>query len=83
MIISDAETMLTESGRLEHIQLGERFKKRLPDLMGGSYQKDAFVFRHTYKVIRTPHVRHRCTKTTVLSCQRCLIYTGVEEMNYI
>jgi len=28
-------------------------------------------------------VRHQCRITTVLSCHRCLINTGVEKMNYI
>jgi hypothetical protein len=29
------------------------------------------------------HIRHQCRKTTVLSCKRCLIKTGVEKMNNI
>ncbi len=32
---------------------------------------------------RTAHIRHQCRKTTVLSCQRCLINTGIEKMNNI
>jgi hypothetical protein len=31
----------------------------------------------------TAHIRHQCRKTTVLSCHRCLINSGVEEMNNI
>ncbi len=31
----------------------------------------------------TSHIRHQCRKTTVLSCHRCLINTGVEKMNNI
>ncbi len=31
----------------------------------------------------TVRIRHQCKKTTVLSCHRCLINTGVEKMNYI
>ncbi len=31
----------------------------------------------------TAHVRHQRSKTTVLSCHRCLIKTVVEKMNYI
>jgi len=31
----------------------------------------------------TAHIRHQCRKTTVLSCHRCLIKTGVEKMNSI
>jgi len=31
----------------------------------------------------TVHNRHQCKKTTVLSCQRCIINTGVEKMNNI
>jgi len=27
----------------------------------------------------TVHIRHQCRKTTVLSCHRCLINTGVEK----
>jgi hypothetical protein len=32
---------------------------------------------------RTARSREQCRKTTVLSCHRCLINTGVEEMNSI
>ncbi len=32
---------------------------------------------------RRAHIRHQCRKTTVLSCHRCLINTGVEKMNNI
>jgi len=32
---------------------------------------------------RTGHIRHQCRTTTVLSCHRCLIKTGVEKMNNI
>ncbi len=28
-------------------------------------------------------IRHQCNKTTVLSCYRCLINTGVEKMSNI
>ncbi len=35
------------------------------------------------KANRRAHIRHQCRKTTVLSCHRCLINTGVEKMNYI
>jgi hypothetical protein len=28
-------------------------------------------------------IKHQCRKTTVLSCHRCLINTGVEKMNNI
>ena len=31
----------------------------------------------------TVHIRHLCRKTAVLSCHRCLINTGVENVNYI
>ncbi len=31
---------------------------------------------------RTAHIRHQCRKTTLLSCHRCLINTGVEKMSY-
>ncbi len=30
---------------------------------------------------RTACIRHQCRKTTVLSCHRCLLNTGVEKMN--
>ncbi len=33
--------------------------------------------------IRTACIRHQCRKTTVKSCHRCLINTGVEKMNSI
>ncbi len=29
----------------------------------------------------TEHIRHQCRQTTVLSCPRCLINSGVEKMN--
>ncbi len=29
---------------------------------------------------RTAHIRHKCRKTTVLNCHRCLINTVVEKM---
>ncbi len=29
---------------------------------------------------RATHIRHQCRKTTVLSCHRCLINTGVEKL---
>ncbi len=32
---------------------------------------------------RTAHIRHLCGITTVLSCHRCLVNTGVEKMNNI
>jgi hypothetical protein len=32
---------------------------------------------------RTTHIRHQCRKTTVLSCHRCIINTGVEKINNI
>jgi hypothetical protein len=31
----------------------------------------------------TEHIRHRCKKTTVLSCLRRLIYNGIEKINNI
>jgi hypothetical protein len=33
------------------------------------------------KANRRAHNRHQCRETTVLSCHRCLIDTGVEKMN--
>jgi hypothetical protein len=37
----DQESELTESGKLEHFQLGERYKKRLPNLIG-QFGNDSF-----------------------------------------
>jgi hypothetical protein len=41
-------------------------------------------FEHCRKNIAlnngTAHIQHQCRKTTVLSCHRCLIKTGVEKM---
>ncbi len=37
----------------------------------------------TSPVQQTACIRHQCRKTTVLSCYRCLINTGVEKMNNI
>jgi hypothetical protein len=28
---------------------------------------------------RTAHIRHQCSETTVLTCQRCVINTGIEK----
>ncbi len=42
-------------------------------------EERALKFEHN----RTARIRHKCRKTTVLSCHRCLINTGVEKMNYI
>jgi len=38
----EVESELTESGKLEHHELGQRFKKRLPTVLGGEYIKDDF-----------------------------------------
>jgi hypothetical protein len=32
---------------------------------------------------RRAHIRHQCWKTTVLSCHKDLINTGIEQMNSI
>ncbi len=32
---------------------------------------------------RRAHIRHQCIKTTVLSCHRCLINTGIDKLNNI
>jgi hypothetical protein len=32
---------------------------------------------------RSARIRHKCRKTTVLSCHRCLINPGIEKMNNI
>jgi hypothetical protein len=46
------------------LQIGQRFKKRLPDLMGGSFQTGTFQFRHTHKVLWVVRKwRHRHLKT--------------------
>jgi hypothetical protein len=42
-----------------------------------------WMFCPTVSYNRTAHIRHLCQKTTVLSCHRYLINTGVEKMNYI
>ena len=34
------DSLLTESGKLEHVQFGQRMKKRLPTLLGGSYNPE-------------------------------------------
>jgi len=36
-----------------------------------------------FKINRIAHIRHQCSKTTVLSYHICLINTGVEKMNNI
>ncbi len=32
---------------------------------------------------RTANIKHKCSRTSVLSCHRCLTNTGVEEMKFI
>jgi hypothetical protein len=48
---------------------------------------ETFYFLHfccgTFCDNRTGHIRHKCRKTTVLSCHRCLINTCFEKMNNI
>ena len=61
-LFTEEDSMLTESGRNEHTTIGERYKQRLPDLMGGSYQKGAFQFRHTKKVSQSPKNRRKISK---------------------
>ncbi len=41
---------LTNSGRLEHFQLGARYKSRLPQLFQGNYSSGAFQINYTSKV---------------------------------
>lgn len=45
----EEESELTESGKLEHYQLGSRYKKRLPTILGQQFDNETFQFRHTYK----------------------------------
>ena len=45
--------------------------------LGCDYIKNIFAKN------RTACIRHQCKKTTVLSCHRCIINTGVEKMNNI
>jgi len=47
-----------------------------------------FVIAHFFFLVwnganRTAHIIHLCRKTTVLSCHRHLINSGVEKMNNI
>ena len=39
-LTSDDAKMLTDAGKEEHKQLGERWKKRLPTIFGKSYKDD-------------------------------------------
>ena len=39
------ENLLTDSGKLEHTQFGQRMKKRLPTLLGGSYNSEQITVR--------------------------------------
>jgi len=43
------------------------------------------LLRLQEKVVpKEQHVlRHQCRKAAILSCHRCVVYTGVEKMNYI
>ncbi len=36
---------------------------------------------YVWKLNRAAHIWHQCRKTSVLSCNRCLINNGVEKMN--
>jgi hypothetical protein len=54
------------------------------------YNKNCCIFEHRRKVEtinnlynRRACIRHQCRETTILSCHRCLIHTGVEKMNNI
>ena len=51
------ENLLTDSGKLEHTQFGQRMKKRLPTLLGGSYNSEEITVRNTtvlpfYEVVK-------------------------------
>jgi hypothetical protein len=39
-----------------------------------------FSMKKTILLNAAVHIRHQCRKTTVLSCHRCLINTGVENL---
>jgi hypothetical protein len=41
------------------------------------------IYAGRIAIHRIAHIRHKCRKTTVSSCHRCLIKTGVEKMNDI
>ena len=43
----DEESELTESGKLEHFQLGQRYKERLPTLMGQPFDNDTYQVDYT------------------------------------
>lgn len=45
---TDQESLLTESGREENRQLGQRFIQRLPDLLG-TYSEESFKVFYKYK----------------------------------
>ncbi len=53
------------------------------DMQYNEMQQHTQHEQQCYNVCRngTVHIRHQCRKTTVLSCHRCLINTGVEKMN--
>ena len=39
------DSLLTESGKLEHEQFGQRMKKRLPTLIGGTYNPEEITVK--------------------------------------
>ena len=39
------DSLLTESGKLEHEQFGQRMKKRLPTLLGGAYKPEEITVK--------------------------------------
>jgi hypothetical protein len=66
--------------------------KLLSHSMVGNYQfKIGYIFsgplyKMLIKKIVAPldrRIKHQCRETTVLTCHRCLINTGVENMNNI
>jgi hypothetical protein len=50
---------------------------------GGDNHASKEFFHVSINPNGTPHIRHQCRKTVVLSCHRCLLNSGVEKMNNI
>jgi len=62
----------------------EQVRQYLPRVLGGLVSlKLRISSSYSRFEDSTECIRHQCRKTTVLSCQRCLINTGVEIMNKI
>jgi hypothetical protein len=50
---------------------------------GRYYENSQITDKKSFYNDRRACIIHQCRKTTVISCHRCLINTGIEKMTYI